>query len=245
MFLLFLVAGPGVGGAGGQAPAGRGAGEDLRRGGREKISSEVLVHQRRKQRPPGLPRAEHAGNLRRTGLNPNNLDGEDCALYVRQRLTRQEIGRLRGQGVVTHDTYIPPVPGKHPAGFHLATIRYSSLDLIQSDPRFVRLESTEFLNKPLNDLAGVQTNVDDVHSGSGVTARTGAGVKIAIADSGVDLTHGDFPTPVETYDMTDGVDTSTWSTDVANTVTDHGTHVAASALGRGTLSGGQYIGAAP
>jgi len=63
---------------------------------------------------------------------------------------------------------------------------------------------TEPASKPLNDLAAVQTNIDRVHLGDGVDARTGLGVKIAIADSGLDLTHADIPAPAEKYDMTDG-----------------------------------------
>ena len=78
-----------------------------------------------------------------------------------------------------------------------------------------------------------------------LTARTGAGIKIAIADSGIDLTHGDFPTPVEQFDVTDGTGMANWGTNVANTASDHGTHVSGSAIGRGTLSSGKYIGAAP
>jgi hypothetical protein len=63
---------------------------------------------------------------------------------------------------------------------------------------------TEPASRPLNDLAAVQTNVDRVHLGDGVDARTGLGVKIAIADSGLDLTHADIPAPAEKYDMIGG-----------------------------------------
>jgi subtilisin family serine protease len=70
-------------------------------------------------------------------------------------------------------------------------------------------------------------------------------VRLAIADSGVDLAHPDLPQPVEAYDMTDGTSVSSWGTDVSNTVTGHGTHVSGSAVGSGSLSGSQYRGAAP
>ena len=210
-----------------------------------KISGAIRAHQAEKEQAGGLSGAEHAKKLRRLGLNPENLGGEDCALYVKQRLRRNEIASLRQRGIVVHETYVPPVPGKHENGFHLATVAYSSLDFISEDPRFVRLESTEFASKPLNDLAAQQTNVDMVHAGTGVDARTGLGVKIAIADSGLDLTHADIPTPAEAYDMTDGTGPATWGADVTNHVTDHGTHVTGSAVGRGTLSAGTYVGSGP
>jgi subtilisin family serine protease len=210
-----------------------------------KISDTILAHRKAKIRPPGVSPLEHAKKLRGMGLNPNNLSGEDCALYVKQRLRPNEIAGLRRNGVVVHETYIPSVPGKHANGFHLATVSYSALDYVRQDARIVRLESTEFTSKPLNNLAAQQTNVDLVHAGIGVTARTGVGVKIAIADSGLDLTHGDIPTLAEAYDMTDGTGPGSWGTNVSNTVTDHGTHVTGSAVGSGALSGGTYAGAAP
>ena len=124
-----------------------------------------------------------------------------------------------------------------------ATVPYAGLPRGgSSTPAFESVESQHY---PLNDLAGDFTRVGDVHAGAGVTARTGSGIKIAVADSGIDLTHADFPTPVEQFDVTDGVGISNWGTNVANTVSDHGTHVTGSALGRGTLSGGRYVGSAP
>ena len=210
-----------------------------------KVSGTILAHREKKVRPPGISPFEHARKLRRMGLNPRNLSSEDCALYVERRLRPGEIAQLGRRGVVVHGTYVPPVAGKHEKGFHLATVAYASLNRIREDSRFVRLESTELVNKPLNDLAAQQTKVDRVHAADGVVARTGLGVRIAIADSGLDLTHGDIPTPAEAYDMTDGTGPSSWGADVTNLVTSHGTHVTGSAVGSGALSGGDYIGAAP
>jgi subtilisin family serine protease len=212
----------------------------------DKIDGEILAHRAMKeQRREGVTLAAHLERLQSFGLNPSNLDREDCALYVKSKLTATEIAGLADSGIVVHATYVPAVPGKHPHAFYLATIDYAALEDVRADSRFVRVASTEHLNMPLNDLAGQQTNVDDVHAGNGVTARDGTGVKIAVADSGVELSHSDLPTPAEKYDMTDGTDTSTWGSDVSNTVTDHGTHVTGSVVGSGGLSGGQYVGSAP
>ncbi len=210
-----------------------------------KVSAEIRMHQRAKMRPSGVRNDVHTQNLVKMGLNASNLNAEDCALYVATPLTSREIATLRNQGIEVHETYVPPVAGRHPLGFYLATVLYSSLDQVESDARILKLETTENLSEPTNDLAVIQTNVDAVYNGWGVPARTGAGVKIAIADSGLDLTHPDIPTPAEAYDMTDGTGPSTWGTNVANTKSAHGTHVTGIAVGSGELSGGQYKGVAP
>ena len=94
-------------------------------------------------------------------------------------------------------TYVATVPGLHPYGFYVATVPYRALPLLQADGRVMRLDSLEQAAHPQNDLAAVQTHVDAIHAGQGVGPFNGAGVKVAVADSGFDLTHPDIPTPVE------------------------------------------------
>ncbi len=221
------------------------AGGQDRPGAPSKISGEILAHQARKTRPAGLSQIQHVQSLQAAGLSAEDLEREHCALYVAQPLTRAEIAELDRQGVRVHDTFVPPVPGKHPFGFYLATVAYDALAFIEADGRFTRLDSTEFTAQMNNDQAALMTQVDEVRAGVGVTAATGAGVKIAIADAGLDLTNTDIPTPVEAYDVTDGVGVSAWGTDVANPATDHGTHVVGIAMGTGAYSGGAYQGVAP
>jgi len=210
-----------------------------------KIDGEILAHQAVKVRPPSRGLEEHVAYLRYAGLNPENLDREDCALYVQERLTAAEIEELKQHGIVVDPTvWIPPVPAKHAFGFHLATVGYASLDAVRADPRIVYLASNEFAYHPANDLGGEMINVDDVHAGNNVLPRDGTGIKIAIADSGMLTTHPDLPTPVEAYDLTD----IPWDGDVTNTAIDHGTHVTGTAVGDGAASLGglyEYIGAAP
>ncbi|MEE9391657.1 MAG: S8 family serine peptidase [Planctomycetota bacterium] len=183
--------------------------------------------------------------LAKIGYRRENLSEEKCALYVKRRLTIGELTVLSAQGVDLHETWVPPVEGKHPHGFYLATVSHESFKLIERDQRFVRVESTERLFSTQNDLGRSVINADDVNSGLGVSARDGSGVKIAILDTGVDLTSTDFPTPVEAFDVTDGVGLANWSTNVANTTSGHGTHVTGSAVGNGGHSGGLYQGVAP
>ncbi|SNY55622.1 S8 family peptidase [Paractinoplanes atraurantiacus] len=67
---------------------------------------------------------------------------------------------------------------------------------------------------------------------------TGAGVKVAVIDSGVDLTHPDFAGQVA------GAVDFTGSGDLTDPV-GHGTHVASTILGTGAASGGRFKGVAP
>ena len=169
-----------------------------------------------------------------------------CALYVEEELPEARRNELEARGIALNPgLFVPPLPGRHPHGFHLARVPLDEVEWLAARDWVVRLETTEERFTPNNDLARAMILADEVQAGECVYPRDGSGVLVAILDSGIDLAHGDFPVPVETYDVTDGYDVSTWDTDVANTVSGHGTHVTATALGRGTNSAGQYRGSAP
>ena len=209
----------------------------------DKVDGRIFFHQQQKQRAAKLTPAEQSATFERMGISAGLLDAEETALYVDGPLSAEEVEDLAAKGIFVQPTYVPAVPGKHPFGFHLATVRYDALDAVMANARIQRLSSTELTNQPHNDVAADMIRADAVHNGT--PGYDGTGVKVCVADSGLDLTHADFPTPVEVYDMTDGVDTGTWGSDVSNTVSDHGTHVTSSALGSGLLSGGRYHGSAP
>lgn len=171
---------------------------------------------------------------------------EECAYYVAGQLSASQKAELAKMGVIIHDTYVPPVGKKFPFGYHMATVPYAALDALIENATLVRLDTVEISAKPHNDLANDMTQVTGIHAGTGLpSAYDGTGVKVAVADSGFDLTHADLPTPVEAYDVTDGVGVANWDTDVSNQITDHGTHVLGTIGGDGTLSGGTYTGVAP
>ena len=219
----------------------------------KKIDGMIDLHASLKKRRRSESPADYEMRLRALGLSPDRADTEECALYVERRLSSTEIAQLKEQGILVNPyTWVAPVPGKHELGFHLATVPYARLDVLRTDPRFRRAESVELTVQPQNNLSLGQINAVEVHDGTGVIARDGSGVNIAVADTGVDLTHDDIPEPVEAFDMTDGTDPDSWGTNVANTCSYHGTAVTATALGRGTLSdpntangGGPYKGSAP
>ena len=213
-----------------------------------KVSGLVRYHQMLKALPSGISPEQHKLNLRQQGLNPDKLDREEVAFYVPHPLTSNEVEKYHALGIEIHsDAWVPPVPGKHPNGFYLAEVPFSRLDELEQDERVARIETTESPIQLLDDVARAVTHVDVVQAGTGFSSpRNGAGVRIAIADDCLDLTHPDFSTnmPFEVYDVTTGDTASAWSTNVAAGSL-HGTHVAGIVVGSGANSGGLYRGVAP
>ena len=214
--------------------------------GFEKTSPRVLYHRALKalERPDGA--AGKALDRRRLGLDLTAREAERVALHVRARLTADEIAEFADGGVtIAPWAWVAPVAGRHPHGYYLARVRYDSLDGLERDPRVMRIESTEFLLRWHNDLATDRVGVPRVRDDGNASGATGVGVKLAIADTGLDLTHADLPTPTEAFDLTDGLGQQQWGADVTDLTSGHGTHVAGTAVGNGLLSGGRYRGVAP
>jgi subtilisin family serine protease len=204
-----------------------------------------MLHHDQKEAVRLLSPQARRQQLSAKGLRTDQLDAEDCALYAASPLPEPTLKSLTAKGIqVQTQSWVPPVPGHHPLGFYLARVPYAQLKTLEAEAQVLRTVSTEQVSHPVNSLGRQAMHVDEVYSGSGVTQRTGRNVKVAIADSGLDVTHADIPTPVERYDMTDGDTTETWGSDVSNRVTDHGTHVTGSLLGRGAWAGGKFAGTA-
>jgi len=147
---------------------------------------------------------------------------------------------LQSEGATVYpDSWIPPV-GQHTRGFVTASVPLESVSSLAGLSYVVGMDSAETLAQPQNDVAAATIGTQAYWSG----ALNGAGVRIVVIDSGLDTTHPDIPTPVAAKDY------SAWPV-IGDNVTSpvigsgaHGTHVAGSALGRGTLSGGKYKGMA-
>jgi len=206
----------------------------------------IAAHQLERQRIAILPSTEQALAFSRAGLRPR-YDREECAVYVRQRWSPAQAADLARQGIVVNpDIWIDAVPNhRHPYGFHLAHVPYSAMAALARDTNVARIVSVEVVGRPQNDLGRGAIGAKAVYDGFAITARTGAGVKVCVADSGMDPNNTDLPAPVEKKDVTDGDALANWGNDVSNNVSEHGTHVVGSAVGDGGYSNGKYRGAAP
>lgn len=168
-----------------------------------------------------------------------------AAVYVDEKLSSREQKSFDSRAVRFLPTYVPAVPGRHPHGFHLAEISSSGYQSLKNHQAVRGVYSLAGLNQPQDDLARIATNSDVLTTSSPLAQNyDGSGVRIAILDSGFDLTHPDYPVPLEQYDMTTGEDIDSWETNVGSPVDGHGTHVAGAALGRGVLNW-NYRGTAP
>ena len=65
----------------------------------DKISSIILAHQQQKIRPAGLTVEAHEARLKVLGLDADNLDSEQCAISVQERLSEREVEALEQQGI--------------------------------------------------------------------------------------------------------------------------------------------------
>jgi len=177
--------------------------------------------------------------LQAQGLDTENLDNQQIYIHFTREPTQSQLEELKAEGIIPYpESWIPPV-GSHPTGFILADMPVERLSALAEKGFVTRLETAEIEYEPLNDLGTQKINADDVWT----SGYNGTGVRIAVLDSGFDLSHADFQNPVDMKDYSN-YPTSLDDT-IANTVTGHGTHVAGSVLGRGTQSSGVYKGSAP
>ena len=185
--------------------------------------------------------ADELSMMRQMGMRTDNLDMQRVFIHLAQEPTPSQIDELKVMGITPYpDSWIPPI-GDYPTGFIVADIPIDKLGELAVKDYVVQLDTAEQMLEPQNDLAAIKVNADDVWT----SGYDGTGVRIVVVDSGLDTNHPDIPAPVASKDY------SNWPVlddTIANTVSGHGTHVAGSALGRGTRSAGatnQYKGMAP
>lgn len=189
--------------------------------------------------------------LTQLGVRARHPRLEEVAVYANEPLDPALKASLSEYGIEwIGDLWIPPLAGtahgleRHPLGFHLARVPLDAVNLLASVSTVRRLDTTERTAEVASDLGRVVIGADSLQSGTCVYPRTGKGVSIAILDSGYDLASPDLPEPIEALDVTEGDDLQGWTSDVTDTGTGHGTHVASVCFGNGGLSAGQYRGIA-
>lgn len=215
----------------GQAEAGK---DDVEK----KLSATLRRQMAEKNDYSAKPTAEKLKALKKTGVQ--EMESQIVFLHFKKEPNERQLRALARLGVEIFDrSWIPPVKGKHPTGFVSAKIPIGVIRKVARKSFIQRIETAEQVLTPSNDSAAeaIRANTPSVW-GAG---HNGSGVKIAVLDSGLDTTHPDIPEPIigEDYSLYPAIDK-----DIANRVTGHGTHVAASALGRGVLSNGKYKGIA-
>jgi len=124
------------------------------------------------------------------------------------------------------------------------TIPVSALAALEADPEIASVTIDHPMNV-MDDLTNDVTGVETAWS----AGYTGAGVGVAVIDSGINDSHPDLQNP-------DGSSRVVYHQDFTGTATSnsagaqydlygHGTHVAGIIAGNGSLSGGEYAGVAP
>ncbi|HHT9146569.1 MAG TPA: S8 family serine peptidase [Candidatus Wunengus sp. YC61] len=184
------------------------------------------------------PTSERIKAMQRMGIKTAEIDKQLVYIHLKRKLNPSRIASLKEIGVIVYeDSWVPPLEN-HPTGYVMASMPIDRLYDVAKKPFIIRLETAEQVLLPKNDEAAKSIYANNVWEGYGYD---GTGVRIAVLDSGLDTTHKDIPTPVVSKDYSSypNVDDS-----IENQVTEHGTHVTGSALGRGTQSNGKYKGMA-
>lgn len=170
-------------------------------------------------------------------LDPDNVT---VFIYTDSRPEAAQLLDMASDGVIAYpDSWIPPV-GEHPQGFTTALVPVDRINDLAAENYVVRLDSAETQAYCVNDVAADDIKAYSFYSGG----YTGAGVRIAVLDNGLDTTNPDLPTPKFAKDYWDYPVIGDNVTSPNPGGSDHGTHVAGSVLGRGTFSGGKYKGMA-
>ena len=176
--------------------------------------------------------------MRRMGIITDEIDKQLVYIHLKRKLSPSRIASLKEIGVIVYeDSWVPPLEN-HPTGYVTASIPIDRLYDVARKPFVTRLETAERVLLPKNNEAAKSIHADNIWEDYGYD---GTNIRIAVLDSGLDTTHKDIPTPVAVKDYSNypSLDDT-----IENQVTEHGTHVTGSALGRGTQSNGKYKGMA-
>lgn len=162
-------------------------------------------------------------------------------IYMNSQPDAAQIAEMSSMGITAYpDTWIPPF-GVHTQGYITAVVPAGQICSLAEKTYVARLDYAEKQAYRCNDLAAQTIGTQTLWSGG----KTGTGIRVAVLDDGLDVTHPDFPATVFAKDYWQY---PTISDNVVSPMAGgsaHGTHVSGSVLGRGTLSGGKYKGMAP
>jgi len=155
------------------------------------------------------------------------------SLYFEKYPSKDQIKELENLGVNLYfETWTPP-SDNHPYGFLISNVPVNKLQKVVNLLAIKKIDSAERSKMALNNTATLSVKAQLAWA----KGYSGNGVKIGILDSGIDTTYkgSDLPASFQSKDYSYF---PLLDNNVANTVTGHGTHVAATVLGRGVLSKG-------
>jgi subtilisin family serine protease len=202
-----------------------------------RVSGLLHYHIKLKQEQAVHPDPSRLEQMQAMGLQVDDLSSQLAFIHFTQQPSPNEISEMQAMGIALYqDTWIPPVDD-HRFGFMTAHVPVNRVYDLAGKDFVILLNTAEQTYPPMNDQGVNSINANDLWT----LGYDGTGVKVAVLDSGLDVTHADIPTP------TVGVDYSGFpitDTTIANQVTAHGTHVTGSVLGRGAYTT-TYRGAAP
>lgn len=206
----------------------------------KKISGQLRLQVQLKNSYREQPTVERLNAMRKMGMKivEAEIDRQLVYIHVKRKLSASRIASLKGIGVSVHeDSWIPPLEN-HPTGYVIASVPVGRLYDLAKKTYVARLDTVERALLPKNDEAARGINAENVWNNYGYD---GGGVRISVLDSGLDTSHKDIPAPVASKDYSDypNLDDT-----IENVVTEHGTHVTGSVVGRGTQSNGKYKGMA-
>jgi len=179
--------------------------------------------------------------------NAPSFDTQLIFVHFAKKPTKNFIKNLRKQNVeIFPKSWIPPCKN-HPTGFFTARIPAKSemLKTLANISEIKMINSAEENSQFFNDLAAIETGASAVAESP--YNLTGEGVRISVIDSGYQLDHPDMPEAVIAVDYSNYIAEPDSDFTVSNESTHigHGTHVAGTILGQGTLSNGVWKGMAP
>lgn len=204
---------------------------------KKKISGLLQVQIQLRNSYRERPTPERLKTMSKMGMRVEEMDKQLVYLHAKRRLSTSRIVSLKKIGVIVYeDSWIPPLKN-HPTGYVIASIPIDQIYNVSKKTFIVRLDTAEQALLPKNNDASKDIQTGKVWD----YGYTGKGVKIAILDSGLDTSHKDIPAVIASKDYSNY---PSLNDTIENLVSEHGTHVTASALGRGTQSQGKYQGIA-
>jgi serine protease AprX len=231
-----------------------------------------MVHKQKLRKPKGREERHSAAWGKRLaimlllatgmafGVNPNAGNTGRIASELSDLLDKAHHGTAKGQTVKVIVQYQQVPTAAHydtmrnrggllHAKLHMIksaafTIPVSALAVLEADPEVVSVTIDHPMNV-MDDLTNDATGVQSAWN----AGYNGAGVGVAVIDSGINDSHPDLQNP-------DGTSRVVYHQDFTGTPTTnsngaqydlygHGTHVAGVIGGNGSLSGGEYAGVAP